>query len=60
MWLRRQLASPVEAVDVSASTEGKTGQFLNINLFCYGLEIKQFNINSERYYILHSRYILAQ
>lgn len=54
------MASPVEAVDVSASTEGKTGQFLNINLFCYGLEIKQFNINSERYYILHSRYILAQ
>lgn len=52
--------SPVDTVDASASTKGKTGKFLHINLFCYVLEIKQFNINSERYYILHSRYILVQ
>lgn len=38
---------------MSVSTKGKAGKFPNVNvlsLLC--LERKQFNVNSERYYIL--------
>lgn len=40
--------------DVSASIKGKRGALPNVNLLSLlYLEIKQFNVNSERYYILH-------